>query len=176
MPKSTVIVHEHSGGLGPFSLSTKSLRYTHKESITARPSSSCHEQASGGGSKQRVDQLSIFQDAPAERLRRRNSGTRETLQCGRLWLNRMELLLEGRQSTRSCRNGGSFPHCTADKSSFVSLSHSRHPCLRSVQRYLFTTLAQCLRHPDEFFQEFIDTPNVRPVEELAVLGKHFLNT
>ena len=60
---------------------------------------------------------------------------------------------------------------------FVGLSHNSDPCLRrSVQRYLFTTLAQGLRHPDEFFQEFIDTRNVRPVEELAVLGKHFLNS
>src|SRR5258708_19386321 len=49
-------------------------------------------------------------------------------------------------------------------------------CLRrSVQRYQLTTLTKRLRHPDELFQELIDTPYVGLIEESAVFGKHFLN-
>src|SRR5713226_9158159 len=46
----------------------------------------------------------------------------------------------------------------------------------SVQRYLLAPLAQCLCHPDEFFQKLIDAPDVGLIEEFAVLGKHFLHT
>ena len=60
---------------------------------------------------------------------------------------------------------------------FVGLSHNSHPCFRaSVQRYLFTPLAKCLCHPNEFLQELIDAPDVGLVEEFAVLGKHLLHT
>src|SRR6266566_9808875 len=49
-------------------------------------------------------------------------------------------------------------------------------CLRrSVQRYQLTTLTKRLRHPDEFFQELIDTPDVGLIEKSAVFGKHFLH-
>jgi len=60
---------------------------------------------------------------------------------------------------------------------FVGLSHNSHPCLRaSAQRYLFTPLAKCFCHPNEFLQELIDAPDVGLVEEFAVLGKHLLHT
>jgi hypothetical protein len=58
----------------------------------------------------------------------------------------------------------------------VSLGHSSHPCLRgSVDRYSRTTLAQRLRHPDEFFQELIDAPNIGLIEKSSVISKNFLN-
>jgi hypothetical protein len=67
-------------------------------------------------------------------------------------------------------------HSATRADHFVSVGHSSHPCLRgSVQRYLLTPLAQRLRHPDEFFQKLIDTPNVGLIEKSAVLGKHFVN-
>jgi hypothetical protein len=67
-------------------------------------------------------------------------------------------------------------HPAARANHLVSLGHSCHPCLqRSGQRYLLTTVAQGLRHPDEFFQKLVDTPNVGLVEKSSVLGKHFLN-
>src|SRR5438034_11189206 len=46
---------------------------------------------------------------------------------------------------------------------------------RSVQRYLLTTLAQRLSHPDQFPEKFICAPDVGIIEESAVLGKHFLH-
>ena len=59
---------------------------------------------------------------------------------------------------------------------FVGVSHSTNPSLRaSVQRYLFTTLAQGLRHPNEFLQKLIDAPDIGLIEESTVLGKHFLH-
>jgi hypothetical protein len=59
---------------------------------------------------------------------------------------------------------------------FAGLSHNSHPCLRaSAQGYLFTPLAKCLCHPDEFLQELVDAPDVGLIEEFTVLGKHFLH-
>src|SRR5438876_3925886 len=46
---------------------------------------------------------------------------------------------------------------------------------RSVQRYLLTTLAQRLSHPDQFPEKFICAPDVGIIEESAVLGKDFLH-
>ena len=67
-------------------------------------------------------------------------------------------------------------HAAARANHLVSLGHSCHPYLqRSGQRYLLTTVAQGLRHPDEFFQKLVDTPNVGLVEKSSILGKHFLN-
>ena len=67
-------------------------------------------------------------------------------------------------------------HAATRANHLVSLSHSCHPCLqRSGQRYLLTTVAQGLRHPDEFFQKLVDTPNVGLVEKSSILCKHFLN-
>jgi len=61
-------------------------------------------------------------------------------------------------------------------SHFVCPGHSSPPCLRrSVDRYSRATVAQRLRHPDEFFQKLIDAPNVGLIEKSSILGKHFLN-
>ncbi len=67
-------------------------------------------------------------------------------------------------------------HSAGRANHLVGFGHSSHHCLRgSVQRYLRATLAWRLRHPDEFFQESIDTPNVGLIEKASVLVKHFLN-
>src|SRR6266496_317454 len=48
--------------------------------------------------------------------------------------------------------------------------------LRSVQRYLFATLAQRLCHPDQLLQKLINAPDVGLIEQSAVFGKHLLHT
>jgi hypothetical protein len=56
------------------------------------------------------------------------------------------------------------------------VSATQPPWLRrSVQRYLLTTMAQRLGHPNEFVQKLINAPDVGLIEEFAILGKHFLH-
>ena len=66
-----------------------------------------------------------------------------------------------------------------------SLSHAARPrlgigirlCLRRlVQRNLLATVAQGLRHPEQFFQKLVDASDISLVQELAVGGKYFLHT
>jgi hypothetical protein len=68
-------------------------------------------------------------------------------------------------------------HSAARTNHLVSIGHISRPCLlRSVQKYLLTTLTQRFRHPNEFVQKLINAPDVGLIKESPILGKHFLHT
>lgn len=76
-----------------------------------------------------------------------------------------------RTSRPACRNGGS----SRPRRLGISSCSRYQPLQSLIQRNLFASVAQRLRHPDQFPQEFIRAPNIGIIQQSTIGTEDFLD-